>query len=151
MPRVNGMETIPLIRRAVPETKIIILSTYGEPQFINKAKALGAHGYLLKNCSKPVLLTTIHTVFKGDIVFETALCQVNTEANQYDHFLKAFSLTKCELEIIRLIKQHKTNQEIAQDLFSSVYTVETHRKNIMHKLDFKHPTQLISFAIEQGL
>lgn len=151
MPKTNGLDLITYIKKNFPYLKIIILSTYGDIQLIKSAKHLGADGYLLKNCSKVELLNCIQKVFIGNTFFKILEDNEISSSEPFDLFLKTFSLTKREVEIIKMIKTHMTNQEIARHLYLSLYTIETHRKNIMHKLGFKHPSELIRFAIENDL
>lgn len=151
MPKLNGLEATKYIKDAYPSIKIIILSTYNEDHFVEKSKQYGANGYLLKNCTKAELLQSIYLVNSGHSCFPYREPKTSNPFDATDDFLKSYNLTKRELEIIQLIKEHYTNQQIADKLFLSIYTVETHRKNIMHKLGLKHPSELIEFIHENNL
>ena len=151
MPKLNGLEATKYIKHSHPSIKIIILSTYNEDHLVEKSKEYGANGYLLKNCTKAELLQSIFLVSAGHSCFPYRDPKTSNEFDTSDNFLKSYDLTKREVEIIQLIKTHHTNQQIADKLFLSIYTVETHRKNIMHKLGFKHPSALMKFILENNL
>ncbi len=151
MPKLNGLEASRHIKKSYPGIKIIILSTYKEDHLIEKAKQYGANGYLLKNCSKEELLQTIQLIFTGHSCFPYRTPKDDNGFDEKDVFLKQFDLTKREAEIIQLIKNDLTNQQIADKLYLSIYTVETHRKNIMQKLGLKSPAALIKFILENNI
>jgi DNA-binding NarL/FixJ family response regulator len=151
MPVMNGLEAGRYIKMKYPGIKMIILSTYSEEHLVEKAKQTGFNGYLLKNCSREELLQAINMVINNQTSFPYFEPNANTSFEEGDGFLKQFNLTKRELEILRYIKNGLTNQQIADKLFLSVYTVETHRKNIMHKLHLSNPASLIKFIVENNL
>jgi len=150
MPGMNGLEALRFIKQSWPSIHVIILSTYNETHLIEKAKQNGANGYLLKNCNKEELIQTIRLVFSGQSSFPYQKPQ-KLITDEDDHFLRQFSLSKREIEIIHFIKDGHTNQQIADELYLSIYTVETHRKNIMQKLQLKSPASLMKFILENGL
>ncbi len=151
MPRLNGLEAIRIIKQQSIPVKIIVLSTYSDEHLVEKAKGSGANGYLLKNCSKAELLQTIRLVSSGHTSFPYREPTHENEFTANDHFLKQFNLTKRELEIVQLIKENFTNQQIADKLYLSIHTVETHRKNIMQKLELTGPAALMKFILENNL
>jgi two-component system nitrate/nitrite response regulator NarL len=151
MPGMNGLETTRHVKRSYGIVKVIILSTYNDEHIIDKAKEYGANGYLLKNCSKEELLLTIRSVFTGDNCFPTNTLKSAKDLNLSDSFLKQFQLSKRELEVIDYIKKGYTNQQIADALFLSIYTIETHRKNIMQKLKLNSPAALMKFILQNEL
>jgi two-component system, NarL family, nitrate/nitrite response regulator NarL len=151
MPLLNGLEAARLIRQSYPILKIIMLSTYNDDHLVEKAKLLGANGYLLKTTNKEELLQTIRLVAKGQACFPYRQTISRTSFDANDNFLKHFNLTKRELEILQHIKNNHTNQQIADKLFLSIYTVETHRKNIMQKLGLNNPTALIKFLLQNNI
>ena len=122
-----------------------MLSTYNEEHLIEKTKQSGANGYLLKNCCKEELLQTIRLVSNGKFCFPYQKPTIISALDETDIFLKQFSLSKRENEIIHLIKQEYTNQQIADHLYLNIYTVEAHRKNIMQNLQLKSTGTLIKF------
>lgn len=151
MPKLNGIEATRYINQFTRDIKIIILSTYNEDHLIEKAKQNGANGYLLKNSSREDLLQTIRLVAQGQSSFPYRSPKIPDLFSENDSFLKQFNITGRELEIIKYIKDGHTNQQIADKLFLSIYTIETHRKNIMQKLGLKTPAALIKFIIEKNL
>ena len=151
MPGMNGLDAIKFIKKSHPQIKIIILSTYNDDHLVEKAKILGANGYLLKTANKDELLETIQLVHKGQACFPYRLPKTSNGFDEPDIFLSQFNLTLREKDILQHIKAGLTNQQIADKLFLSVYTVDTHRKNIMHKLSLRNPAQLMKFIIENNL
>lgn len=151
MPGMNGLDAIRFIKQSHPQVKIIMLSTYNDDHLVEKAKILGANGYLLKTANKDELLETIQLVHKGQACFPYRLPKIADAFNEADRFLNQFNITLREKEMLQHIKAGLTNQQIADKLFLSVYTVDTHRKNIMHKLSLNNPTQLMKFIMENNL
>lgn len=148
MPMVNGLEITRYVKQAYPQMKVIIISSYDDAHLIAQARNYGADAYLLKNCNKDELLQAIYCVMTGDSHFP---------AHSYtrpaaDHsFLKQYNLTRREIEILQLISRQYTNQQMAVQLHLSIYTIETHRKNIMQKLQLRTPAALTRFVLEKGL
>jgi two-component system, NarL family, nitrate/nitrite response regulator NarL len=152
MPRLNGLEAAKKIRTYYPNIKIVMLSTYDDQHLIQKAIEYNVEGYLVKTVDKEELLLCMIEVIKGNKFFPLAANK--KEQNTFDRqdvFLKQFNLTKREYEILQLIKQGFTNQQIAEKLFLSIYTVETHRKNTMQKLGLNSPAGLMKFIIENNI
>jgi DNA-binding NarL/FixJ family response regulator len=151
MPVLNGLDAARYIKQTHSSIKLIILSTYNEDHLVDKAKQVGVNGYLLKNSSKEDLLQTIRLVMNNQSAFPYLEPKKENIFDKEDNFLKQFNLTKREMEIIQLLKKDQTNQQVADQLFLSIYTVETHRKNIMQKLGLKTPVALMKFIIEKNL
>ena len=151
MPHLNGLDTVRFVKQSYPSLKIIMLSTYNDEHIIEKAKNLGVNGYLLKTTNKEELLQTIRLVYNGQSCFPYRQPTQKNDFDANDSFLKQYNLTKRELEILQLIKNNFTNQQMADQLFLSVYTVETHRKNVMQKIGLKTPSALMKFIIEHKL
>ena len=149
MPKPNGFDLCKIIIDQYPQTKIMILSMYGDEQFMDEFMRLGVSAYVLKNAGKYELLEAINVLIKGDVYISKALRKDDTVIK--DDFVKSLSLTKREKEIIRLLCAEKNSQDIADALFISVYTVNTHRKNILHKLGIKNTAGLVKFASDNGL
>lgn len=150
MPQINGIELAKVITKNYPLISIIILSMYSDNKFVQECIKLKIKGYILKNASKDKLIRGINMVFNHQKFFDEDL-KSKPNLIQDDEFLKKFKLTKREIEIIRLVKENYTSQEIAAMLFLSVFTVETHRRNINLKLGIKNTVSLINFATEQGI
>jgi|SRR6185503_2684387 len=151
MPGFNGFEALSRIKSLYPRIKVIMLSTYNEEHLIEKAKAGGANGYLFKNADKTELINAIMLVSQGQSCFPYKQPATNAAFDGQDPFLKQFELTKREIELLQLIKQNLTNQQMADRLHLSIYTVETHRKNIMQKLNLKNPVELTKFILQYNL
>jgi two-component system nitrate/nitrite response regulator NarL len=151
MPGFNGFEALSRIKSIYPKIKVIMLSTYNEEHLIEKAKAGGANGYMVKNADKNELINVIMLVGQGQSCFPYKQPAASPVFDEQDPFLKQFQLTKRELELLQLIKQNITNQQMAEQLNLSVYTVETHRKNIMQKLNLKNPVELSRFILQYNL
>ncbi|QEC77395.1 response regulator [Mucilaginibacter ginsenosidivorax] len=151
MPGINGFEVLKRIKAYYPKIKVVMLSTYNEEHLIEKAKATGADGYLFKNTEKDELLRVMRLVAQGQQCFPYKPPVVNSTFDDTDPFLKQFQLTKRETELLQFIKQDYTNQQMANHLHLSIYTVETHRKNIMQKLNLKNPVELTKFILQYNL
>lgn len=151
MPGLNGFEVLKQVKAIYPKIKVIMLSTYNEEHLIEKAKAGGANGYLFKNAEKSELLQVMRLVAQGQSCFPYKQPVKNNGFDDTDEFLKQFQLTKRELELLQFIKQNYTNQQMADHLHLSIYTVETHRKNIMQKLNLKNPVELTKFMLQYNL
>lgn len=149
MPNLNGLDTIKYIKQSFVKVKILMLSGYNDIKLIEHAKQAGADGYLLKNSNKDELTGVIKKIVGGENVFIAGNEPDPKDVfKKLDVFLRKFNLTKRELEIVYYLKQTYTNQQIAEKLHLSIYTVETHRKNIMHKLQLNSPAALVKFMIE---
>jgi DNA-binding NarL/FixJ family response regulator len=152
MPHMNGLEVAGKLLRSYPDVRIIMLTMYSDRKFIEDCQRMGVPGYILKNSGVDVVLNAIETVLTGQRFYDPKITK-STTPNQHadDSFQKQFQLTKREIEIISLIGQSFTNEEIADKLFLSVATVKTHRNNINLKLGINKPADLVKFALEHGL
>jgi len=149
MPKIDGIELTKTIKKQNPTIKVIALSMYGERETINDMLTAGVSGYILKNTGKQELIKAIDTVAKGGTFYSK---EVNEELNRTIPFdTKAPSLSAREIEIVELIAKEYTNAKIAETLFISERTVETHRKNIFRKTDTKSVIGLIKYCVEKRL
>lgn len=149
MPNLNGLDTIKYIKQSFGSVKVLMLSAYSDTKLITEAKLAGADGYILKNSNREQLVGAIKDVFAGKKVFAVEKeMDVDDAFSKMDIFLRKYNLTKREKEILFYLKQTYTNQQIAEKLHLSIYTVETHRKNIMQKLQLNSPAALVKFMIE---
>lgn len=151
MPGMNGLDTVRMIKRHYPQLKVIMLSTYNEEHIIEKTKGDGADGYILKNANKDELVFSINKVHNGEKCFPEKMIAIRNTIDNDDRFLSRFGLTKREEELLQWLRAGNTNQQIADKLHLSIYTVETHRKNIMRKLKLKTPVELMKFLIENNI
>ncbi len=155
MPEMNGIEATRQILESWEEIKIIVLSVHSDKQFVSNMLRAGAAGYLLKDCVKDELLNAIEIVNKGQKYLSPKI--TGAVLNDYKRYLDTqdgtvFSeLTQREREVLQLIAEGKTTKQIGGDLFISVKTVETHRQNIMNKLEIFNIPDLVKYAIQQGM
>ena len=152
MPKLDGIKTLAILRKDFPDLKVIILTNYNQPQLIEEVKKLGAHGYLLKNSASSVLKKAISKVLNGEFYFDDKKLPAKDNSTYFiDDFMKKYQLTKREVEIIKMIAREFTSKEIGDSLFISEFTVSTHRRNIMKKLNSKNVAGLLKFARQHGL
>lgn len=151
MPKLDGIATLKTLKANYSNVKVIILSNYHQSQLIKETKALGANGYVLKNGSKSDLLKAIETVSNGKLFFPEEDLQQPNQFVFTDEFMKKHQLTKREVEIIKLICEEMSSKEIGDKLFISEFTVTTHRRNILSKVDVKNTAGLINFAKQNGI
>jgi DNA-binding NarL/FixJ family response regulator len=149
LPRITGIELIAQIKSMAPSLRIVMISMYTDKRFVEDCRRQDVPGYILKNASKAELIDTIQRIAEGHIYYDPKLHQDKQHAG--DDFLRKFTLTRRELEIVYLIKENHTSQQIADKLFLSVFTVETHRRNINLKLGIKNPADLIHFIYQNQL
>ena len=150
MPEMDGIETIRRIKLEHQKLKVIMLSTYNDNHLIEKTKNHGANGYLLKNISKEELIRTILLVHKGQSCFPYQVPSHRSAFDGDDNFLNQYNLSKREKEILTFIKDGRTSQQIADHLHLSIYTIETHRKNILQKLNLHTPVELMKFIMQHN-
>lgn len=155
MPVMDGMETCRQIKKLHPLVRILVLTMYDEGGLISGMIKNGAHGYILKNIGKEKLAEAIRAVYRGGIYFpapvkEKLLFNLMGQKEQKTELIIP-RLTRREKEIIRLIVDEQTTQEIADQLFISVKTVESHRKHLLQKLNVRNTAGLVRTAIEKGL
>ncbi|MCO6360014.1 response regulator [Roseivirga pacifica] len=151
MPEMDGLECTSYLSKHYPQIRIIALSMHDNPRLAKRMIKNGAFGFLLKNSSKENILKAIFEVKEGRNFFDPLLMQnfldVSNQKNS-SSFAKKDLLTKRELEIIQLICQEKTTGEIADELSISTHTVESHRSNILLKLELKNSVGLVKWAIQ---
>jgi DNA-binding NarL/FixJ family response regulator len=155
MDGISGIETTQLLTKEHPDAKILALTMYNEKGIINKFMEAGASGYSLKNASQDELAEAIRTVVSGKKYFSKAVMETLLEKNatkivpsKEDPIEEL--LTKREVEILKLIAMGFSNREAGEKLGISARTVDTHRTNIMEKLEIKNIAALIRYAIQNG-
>lgn len=155
MPDLNGIEATRRIVGATPTVKVVGLSMHRDKRFIVEMLKAGASGYLLKDCAFDELAQAIHTVMRGQIYLSPAISDVVVEdlvREPRQEASSAFSsLSGREREILQLLAEGKTTKQIALHCHISTKTVETHRHNIMDKLDKPSIAELTKYAIWEGL
>lgn len=150
LPDISGIDLCKKIHKEFPEIKILGISTFSERSYISRMIENGASGYLIKSASAEEIEEAIQTVCKGKMYLSVSM----------EHILRPLSvrssenlplLTKREKEILTHIAEGLTNNQIAEKLFISPLTVDSHRKNLLTKLNVNNTASLIRFAMEHGL
>jgi DNA-binding NarL/FixJ family response regulator len=150
MPGMDGVELCAVMKEKYPGVFILGLSTFNQGLYIKKMMEKGASGYILKNTSKEELVKAIHVVYEGGIFFNGEVGQA-LEEYQKSSGAALPVLTPREKEILGLIAEGYTNPQIAEKIFLSPFTVDSHRKNLLAKLNVKNTAMLIRFAVEHKL
>jgi DNA-binding NarL/FixJ family response regulator len=155
MPGLGGLEAVPLLRRAVPDAKILILTQYEQPEYVRRFLHLGVAGYVLKKAAGTELVAAIHAVQRGGVVVDPAVAgEVLRETiggwtvpsdDPYE------SLTDRERQVLKLVAEGRSNKEVATFLDISIKTAMTHREHVMQKLALHNRTDLTRFALRRGL
>lgn len=156
MPDISGIEITRFVAENYPNIKILVLSMHSNEEFITKALSAGANGYLPKDTSMKELLEAINTIYRGENYFnkgisDTILKSIINKSKSANESAKSESLTKREKEIVCLVVDGFTNKEIAERLFISIRTVDSHKNNIMQKLNLKSSVELVKYAIRNNL
>lgn len=153
MPGYDGLQCLQKIKAGYTETKVLVLSNYNQPELILEVKKMKADGYLIKNSSAAELKEAVETILSGKQYFPNAgeLKTMPDDSYFFDNFLKKYQLTKREVGIIHLICQGMGSKQIAASLFLSELTINTHRRNILRKLEIKNVAGLVNFAKENQL
>ena len=155
MPGKSGMDVCETLSAKYPKLGILVLSMHQDAYHVQNMLAKGANGYITKNSTHQEMLLAIRTVASGQTylnaeaqaALETGL--VEQEGSQKEGFI--LKLSNREKEVLRLIVEEFTTQEIADQLFISLKTVETHRRNLLSKLNARNTAGLVRIAVEQGL
>jgi len=156
MPLLNGIEATRHITKAVPQTKVIILSMHAHERYISELLRIGAAGYLLKDASGRDIIQAIHAVVKGDTYLSPSISRrvvedyvsMKNRSPEEDRYGK---LSNREREVFQMIAESRSTKEVADILCVSPSTVKTHRVNIMEKLQIENLTDLIKLAVRMGI
>jgi DNA-binding NarL/FixJ family response regulator len=154
MPGMNGLELIKQLNRDYPQLKVLVFSLHDNDHYVHHMLTNGARGYILKSCRKDELIRAIATVYSGDSYLAKEVSQklirsvAGKEIGENDDPLP---LSEREIEVLRLVATGRTSQEIAPILHISPRTVDTHRRNIMEKLDLHNAAALTNYAARKGL
>lgn len=153
MPKMDGIEATKIIKTKLPHIRVLALTMFDQPDAIKQMLDAGASGYLLKNSGIKMLSKAIITVAQGETFFDP-----NVAFNFMNDYIDAnvtvgksekVVLSNREKEILNLIANGKTSKEIAETLFIAKTTVDTHRKNMIRKLDLKNGNELVKYAIDK--
>ena len=158
MPLLNGVEATRQILKAVPATRVVILSAHGDDVYVEQMMEICAAGFLIKQSSALVLAKAIREAVKGNSFFSPTVASRRLErqrnairGNNGRMSKKAVVLTSREVEILQLIAEGKANKQTAAELGISIKTVEKHRQHLMTKLDIHDTAGLTRYAIASGI
>ena len=157
MPRLNGLEATRQALKAVPDTKVLILSAHGDDEYVHGATEAGAVGFLLKQASAAELCQAIRDVRAGQTYFSTSIgrrlkrLEGQSTNRQGITDKKGSRLTSREMEVLQLIAEGKANKQTAAELGITIKTVDKHRQNLMAKLDIHDTAGLTRYAINAGI
>jgi DNA-binding NarL/FixJ family response regulator len=162
MPKINGIQATMLMKRQNPGIRVVILTVHEDEEYVFQCLRAGASGYVLKNAGRKEILASLRSAMGGERFFSPSISNMIV-----DGFVRAShdsettsgltppdpkkQLTKRETEVLQYIAQGYTNRKIAEALFLSMRTVNTHRTNLMQKLDIHDTAGLVRYAIEAGL
>jgi DNA-binding NarL/FixJ family response regulator len=157
IPKLSGVEATKIIRKNFPSAKVLVLTMYDNEEYVYQILKSGAGGYMLKNSGRDELAAAIRAVARGDRFFSPRVSEIVMESylrksegrNNLPMTDDDPTLTKREREILYYIAEGFNNSQIAEKLFISARTVETHRTNIMQKLDIHDAANLVRFALSK--
>ncbi|MCD6216625.1 response regulator transcription factor [bacterium] len=155
MPELNGIDATRQIVSEIPDTRVIALSMYSDRRFVNAMLKAGASGYLLKDCAFEEIIRAIKTVLNGQMYLSATITSqvvddlITKKAGENESTLSM--LSNREREVLQLLAEGNSTKEIASTMNVSVKTIESHRKNIMDKIDLRSVAELTKFAIREGL
>lgn len=152
----NGIVITRELKQSYPEVKVLAVSMHNDRNYIVKMMEAGANGYILKNAGKEEMMNAIYTVANGNTYLSNQVSSklmehLTTPARKTVKATGNVSLTDREVEVLQLIAEEMSNAEIAERLFISVRTVDTHRRNLLDKLGVKNTVGLIKYAIRNNL
>jgi two-component system response regulator NreC len=152
MPGDSGIDVLPQLLKESPETKMLVLSMQDDPSYVREAFAAGASGYVLKEAADEEVVSAIREIANGGRYVHPSLGARMVAAEAEERAAaEADPLSEREREVLRLLALGHTNQEIAQTLYISVRTAESHRAHIMQKLHLSTRAELVRFALSNGL
>lgn len=153
MQGIDGIELTKQVHKLYPQIRVIAFSSFDDTRYIRQIMRNGASGYLLKNADQKTLVQAIKTVMEGEEYLDESVKKllIQESISGQRRSIYEIPLTKREKEILKMIAEERTNQQIADALFISLRTVETHRLNITQKLGVKNAAGLVKEAIKRGL
>jgi DNA-binding NarL/FixJ family response regulator len=156
MPTLNGIEAARQITAKLPQIAVVFLSMHSDESYVLKALKAGARGYLLKDSAEQDLIQAVRSVTQGKSFFSPAISKMMVEDYMRELQERQIEdsyelLTTREREVLQLLAEGKSNKEVAAVLNLSLYTVETHRGNILQKLNLHSGAELILYAIRKGV
>ncbi len=155
MPDLNGIEASRKIKAELPDVRILALSMHSDKRYISNMLQAGASGYLLKDCAFKELVQAIHTVARRQVYLSPSIAALVTEDYVRQLMTRDASpaavLSPKEREVLQLMAEGHSTKQIAATLNLSVKTIETHRQQVMEKLDLHSVAELTKFAVREGL
>lgn len=157
MPEMDGLELAKELKSKFPDIKLIALTMMGESQHIKQMLAEGAMGYLLKNCGESEVKLAIQNVMMGGTYYSPEVTNIimnnirKVKTKSSSNVAMEMPLTDREKEVLRLILKEYSNQEIADELFISVRTVDAHKRNLLDKTGSKNVAGLVIYAVDRQL
>ncbi len=149
MPKLDGIEAAREIVKKYPTTKMLVLSSHKEKEFIRELMDIGAKGYILKNKSSEELVMAVNNVYNGTPHYGLEILTIATSNKEEKS--EAVELTPRERDVLILIAEGHTTREISEKLFIAEPTVNTHRRNLLQKLDVPNSHHLVRYAIRHGM
>ena len=150
LPDISGIELAKKLRIEFPLLHIIMLSMHNRPEFFKEFYEMGIAGYIVKNAGKDEILKAIKTVVSGQKYYSDEIINNFLSASASNQSKSKAIITGREREILKLVVQGKSTHEISDALFISKHTVDTHRKNLLSKLNVKNTAELVQVAINEG-
>ncbi|HLX12919.1 MAG TPA: response regulator transcription factor [Bacteroidota bacterium] len=157
MPKLNGIEATKLLKQRFPAMKVLILTIHEDEAYINQMIRAGANGYILKNAEKNEILAAVRTVVNEGSFFGPDVSKMmidkfiqRARTDKEEKVPSDQILTKREIEVLGLISQGLSNRQIADKLSLSLNTINTHRANIMQRLDIHETATLVRYALQHG-
>jgi len=153
MPGMNGVEVTRQLKKAQPDVHALILTLHEDEGLLQEAIRAGASGYIVKRAVESELISAIQAVYRGDIYIHPAMTRAllkDVSPSLVTEEETTEPLSPREVEVLRLVAEGHTNRQIAEMLHVSVRTVESHRANLMGKLELSSPAQLVRYALEHG-
>jgi DNA-binding NarL/FixJ family response regulator len=152
LPDIDGLTLLEKIRSVNKEILVIVLTMYNDEQLVERARRMGANAYLLKNVSNDELKKVLTTANQQSFYISESL-KYNAEKSKIfrDQFVNKMKLTEREIEIIRFLARGNSSADIASALHLSTHTINTHRKNILRKLEMNSTIELVHFAHDNNL
>jgi two-component system response regulator NreC len=152
MPGPSGIDVLPEVLKESPETKVLVLSMQDDPSYVREAFGAGASGYVLKEAADEEVVSAVREIANGGRYVHPSLGARMVAAEAEERAAaEADPLSDREREVLRLLALGHTNQEIAQKLYISVRTAESHRAHIMQKLRLSTRAELVRYALSSGL
>ena len=151
MPNRDGIETTVEVKDKYPQIKILILSIHNKSEFVKRLINAGADGYILKDSGRKELIKAIRRIVAGEKYFSHDIMQANFEVQLLHEPGSPSMLTKREKQVVELIAEGLSSQEVAAQLNLSIHTVDSHRKKILAKIDGKNPVDIMRYALKTGI